>query len=605
MAQKCSLPEAERAGALELFTGRLSDEQENTIKDLFPQYLFFRNEFPDDGWEPATVPVRMCTCTACGEEFQAVRGNYAKGKLHHEKCNCPQCGRELEGIAVGKYKYDMPSLTQWVKVAVVDAAPDGALLIEAGEAKRRFTWDSLTGEIEWNPQKRYYLRAGGTVGADPQISPENSGSMRASTPTEGTGNGAGAVQMWSHKATYWECGRPGGWGWFAERAVKEPFQPNLMGSAEYYGEYPMIGLVAALRSSAAFRYCQIMDFYYYEYTADLARPESARWMAKYLAWYAELPQIEMAVKLGLSDAVRDLIENGRKNARLLDWSARRPDAFLRASKEDARLFRQNEMTFQDLKDWRGAKGVGLGRWLDMVKQAGGNDTARELAAVAKTAGVSFERALHYVKGLGPGCARGGGGPLMETIREWKDYLAMAEQLRYDFREETVRLPKDLRDRHDAAAAIIRHEASEKEQKKYGKRRKALEKRFAFELDGLRVLVPACSQEIVQEGKILHHCVGGYAARHLEGTATILFLRKSRKPGRSFLTVELYKERGVWKLRQIHGYRNEGYATGAEKALADPKKRYAGCLETWLGWVNAGSPRDQQGKPIMTVKEEAV
>lgn len=590
MAQKCSLPEAERAGALALFTGRLSDEQESTIKDLFPQYLFFRNEFPDDGWEPATAPVRVCTCTACGEEFQAVRGNYAKGKLHHEKCNCPQCGREVEGIAVGKYKYDMPTLTQWIKLAVVDAAPDGALLIEAGEARRRFTWDTLAGEIEWNPQKRYYLRAG------------NGGPPRASAPTEETGNGAGAVQMWSHKATYWECGRPEGWGWFAERAVKEPFQPNLMGGVEYYGQYPMIGLEAEMKSSSVFRYCQIMDFYSYEYAADLARPESARWMVKYLAWYAELPQIEMAVKLGLSGAVRDLIENGRKNASLLDWNARRPDAFLRASKEDARLFRQNEMTFQDLKDWRGAKGVRLGRWLDMVEQAGGIETARELNAVAKTARVSFERALHYVKGLGPGRARAD-GPLMEIIREWKDYLAMAAQIGYDLREETVRLPKDLRDRHDAAAAIIRHEASEKEQKKYGKRRKALEKRFAFELDGLRVLVPACSQEIVEEGKILHHCVGGYAARHLEGTATILFLRKSRKPGRSFLTIELFEERGVWKLRQIHGYRNEGYATGAEKALVDPRKRYAGFLDAWLGWVNAGSPRDQQGKPIMTVKEE--
>jgi len=593
MAQKCSLPEEERAAALALFTGRLSDEQENTIKNLFPQYLMFRNEFPDDGWEPVQVPVRMCTCTACGEEFEAVRGNYAKGKLHHEKCNCPQCGRELEGIAVGKYKYDMPSLTQWVKVAVVDAAPDGALLIEAGEAKRRFTWDTLVGEIEWIPQKRYYLRAG------------NGGPPRASAPTGSTGKAPlqGAVQMWSLIFNEWICGEPAGWDWIEEGSIKEPFQPNLMGSAEYYGQYPMIGLEDALCSAPGFRFCQIQDFYTYEYAADLAQPESARWIIKYLAWYAELPQIEMAVKLGLSDAVRELIENGKKNARLLDWSARRPDAFLRASKEDARQFMKSGMTFRDLKDWRGAKGVGLGRWLSMVSQAGGIDTARELAAVAKTARVSFERGLHYVKGLGPGCARGGGVPLLEIVRVWKDYLAMAEQLGYDLREETVRLPKDLKDRHDAAAAIIRHEASEKEKKKYAKRRKALEKRFAFEMDGLKVLVPASSQEIVEEGKVLHHCVGGYAARHLEGKTTILFLRKSRKPGRSFLTIELYKERGAWKIRQIHGYRNEGYAKISERDAVRPETRYKWFLDAWLGWVNSGSPRDKQGNPILDVKEE--
>ena len=506
MAQKCNLPEKERAAALALFTGRLSDEQESTIKDLFPQYLMFRNEFPDDGWEPATVPVRMCTCTACGEEFQAVRGNYAKGKLHHEKCNCPQCGRELEGIAVGKYKYDMPSLTQWVKVAVVDAAPDGAMLIEAGEAKRHFTWDTLAGEIELMPRKRYYLRAGN--GGPPRASAPtegNGGPPRASAPTEGNGKAPlqGAVQMWSLTWEDWICGQPTDWHWNAEDSIKEPFQPNLMGSAEYYGDYSIIGLEEALSSAPGFRYCQIQDFYTHEYAADLEGHDSARWIIKYLAWYAELPQIEMAVKLGLSDAVRELIENGKKNARLLDWSARRPDAFLRCGKEDARQFVKNGMSFRDLKDWRGAKGVSLGRWLSMVDQAGGIDTARELAAVAKTARVSFERGLHYVKGLRPGCFTFGGGvPLLEIVRVWKDYLAMAEQLGYDLREETVRLPHDLKDRHDAAAAIIRHEASEKEKKRYEKRRKALEKRFAFELDGLKVLAPASSQEIVEEGNRL-------------------------------------------------------------------------------------------------------
>ena len=583
MGQKCNLPEKDRDAALALFTGQLSEEQESTIKDLFPQYLFFRNEFPDDGWEPATVPVRMCTCTACGEEFQAVRGNYAKGKLHHEKCNCPQCGREVEGIAVGKYKYDMPSLTKWVKVAVVDAAPDGALLIEAGEAKRRFTWDTLAGEIEWKPWKRYYLKPG-----------EN-GLPRRSAPRNDSG---GVVQMWSLTFGDWVCGHPTDWHWIPETCIKEPFPVNCMGYADYWGEYPIIGLETALCRAPAFRYCQIQDFYHYEYGADLALPESARWIIKYLAWYAELPQIEMAVKLGLSDAVRELIESGKKNARLLDWSARRPDTFLRCSKEDARLFVKSELTFKDIKDWRGAKGMSLGRWLSMVDQAGGIDNARELNAVAKTARVSFERALHYVKGLRPGCARGGGVPLQEIIRVWKDYLGMAEQLDYDFREETVRLPKDLKDRHDAAAAIIRHEASEKEKKRYEKRRKQLEKRFAFEMDGFKILVPASSAEIVQEGKTLHHCVGGYAARHLKGTATILFLRKSRKPGRSFLTIELYEERGKWKLRQIHGYKNEGYALPTARSTVEPNIRYAWFLDCWLGWVNAGSPRDKAGNPVL-------
>jgi len=103
MKQKCNMPEAERERALRLFSGELTEGQENEIRRLFPQYLFFQNVIPDDGWEPAERPVRLCTCTACGETFQAVRGNWAKGKLHHEKCNCPQAvAYEKDELAIAE-----------------------------------------------------------------------------------------------------------------------------------------------------------------------------------------------------------------------------------------------------------------------------------------------------------------------------------------------------------------------------------------------------------------------------------------------------------------------------------------------------------------------
>ena len=119
------------------------------------------------------------------------------------------------------------------------------------------------------------------------------------------------------------------------------------------------------------------------------------------------------------------------------------------------------------------------------------------------------------------------------------------------------------------------------------------------------MVPLSSAEIVQEGKTLRHCVGGYAARHIEGSCTILFIRRARTPMRSFLTVELYEERGRWKIRQVHGYKNEGYAKGEEREAVRPEKRYAWFLDTWLGWVNAGSQRDREGRPVLpeTMKEK--
>ena len=570
---KCNLPEDERKRILAQFPADLDEEEETEIRDMFPQYLFFRNEYPDDGYNVSSTPVRFCTCTACGETFEAVRGNYPRGKLHHERCNCPNCGRDLEGIAVGKYSYRMTSLATRIKTAVLRVLPDGALQIEAGQAMRRFTHDELVGEIVWRPEKRYYFRRG-------------------------------AVQAWTIRIAEWSCdGNPRD-RWDAPKTVPDAFAPAPL--ADYWGEYTIVGLPHAFGHDA-WKYCQMESFYHYQYEADIVqdwttgqRAEPARYLVWYLAWYALHPTIEMAVRCNLQGAVAELIQDGKKNARLLDWAGRTPAALMRMDKQDARFFFKNGLDFGDLRDWREVSGkTTLTRYFEMVDQAGGKDNARELIAAARAAKVSFGRALHYVKSFRTRCARNQ-PPMQTVIQVWKDYLSMAGQLGYDLRDETVRMPKDLTDRHDAAAALIRHQASEKEQKRYKKRRAALEKQFAFDMDGYVILVPTCAQEIVEEGKTLHHCVGGYAARHINGSATILFLRRARKQARSYLTIELYEERGVWKLRQIHGYQNECYKH-APKLSA--RERFAWLLEPWLNWVNSGSPRDRDGKPIVKGHEE--
>lgn len=193
---RCNLPPERHEEILAMFSGELSADEESEIRDMFPQYLFFRNEYTDDGWEVSQKPVRLCTCTACGETFEAVRGNYPRGKLHGEPCNCPQCGRPVEGRAVHKYKYEMRSLESWVKTAVLRVTDDGALLIEAGDERRRFNWDNLTGEISWYPARRYYIAPG-------------------------------VVQSWYYKFTEWSC-EAGRWlrEWTAQKTVQDAHAPQ-------------------------------------------------------------------------------------------------------------------------------------------------------------------------------------------------------------------------------------------------------------------------------------------------------------------------------------------------------------------------------------------
>lgn len=567
MNPACNLPQERREETMALFDGVLSCEEEETVRGMFPQYLFFQNAW-DDVWGEDRSGDRVCFCTACRRSFDAVRFGDRRGKLHNEPCNCPQCGARVTGKAVMKYRFDMPSLQSWIKTAIARPCGDGGILIEAGDCRRTFTHEDLAGTIDWFPKARYLFRRG-------------------------------EAMMWKNEIMTWAWRKEDAvCAWNACPTVADPFPPNRMGWCDYNGQYSVIGLEEALNESDL-RYCGILPFYTYEYAADLASGEQARWIVKYLGWAAHYPQVEMAVKFGLGAAVHDLIALGKKNARLLNWNATTPAGFLRMEKADARRFLRGGYDFNDLKVIReitGSRGR-IGEYEILKTKLGGNaELLRSAAACARTAGVTTARAVSYIRSLMPQCPRAGATPEQIT-QYWTDYLEMARRLGYDMAEETVVMPKDLQQRHDAAAAILRHETSARERKRYARRRKQLEERYAFAMDGLRILVPTGSEEIIREGRTLHHCVGGYAPRHLAGATTILFLRKARTPGRSFLTIELEEERGRIRIRQIHGYRNEGY--GAKKA---PRERYAAWLDTWLGWVNAGSERDNNGRPVLPVKE---
>lgn len=182
---------------------------------------------------------------------------------------------------------------------------------------------------------------------------------------------------------------------------------------------------------------------------------------------------------------------------------------------------------------------------------------------------------------------------------WKDYLDIAQKLNYDMSREDVVMPKDPFKRHDEAAANYGAIEQEIKDKLYARRYRELEKKYAFSMGGYSIVVPKTAEQIIEEGKTLKICVGGYAARHIEGGTTILFLRKTRKTGTSYVCIEMGTGLDDWKIKQIHGYRNEWY-TGA----VSPKVRHAEFINTWLEWVRNGSQRDKQGNPIIKERKTA-
>lgn len=78
------------------------------------------------------------------------------------------------------------------------------------------------------------------------------------------------------------------------------------------------------------------------------------------------------------------------------------------------------------------------------------------------------------------------------------------------------------------------------------------KEFEFADEVYQVVAPEIVTSLLEEGHILHHCIGSYIDSVTAGKEYILYLRKVTEPDTPFFTINLLPN---GKVRQIHGLCN--------------------------------------------------
>lgn len=178
-------------------------------------------------------------------------------------------------------------------------------------------------------------------------------------------------------------------------------------------------------------------------------------------------------------------------------------------------------------------------------------SASDLKAVSR--GDKLIKTLHYLQ------KAKGYKDIKGKFEHYRDYMALAEQLHYDLDNDTVRYPNDIRAAHDKATSEFNIEKMDEKIRKAILKypqitnvREILEKDFGFKDKNYEIVAPASAGDIIEEGRILHHCVGGdnYLNKHNTGKTFILFLRKISEPDERYYTIEI--EPSTLNILQYYG-----------------------------------------------------
>lgn len=157
-----------------------------------------------------------------------------------------------------------------------------------------------------------------------------------------------------------------------------------------------------------------------------------------------------------------------------------------------------------------------------------------------------------------------------------DYWSMAEMAGEDLTDRDVLFPQNLKRAHDQMQERKKQKAAEKRREAFQQRYERM-KKYAFEDGNIFIRPCETEEELIAEGKALHHCVASYAERHARGELTIFFIRRKDKPDEPWYTLNFNEKklsvtenRGLWNC-----------------ARTDEVRIFE---NTWLEWVRSGRKR---------------
>lgn len=464
-------------------------------REIMPNYLFYdyhRGKKPMDGY-----------CTACKKAIQV------SGIRHNQKGVCPSCGKQVQFKSRKKRGY----LTDRNTLQVIQKVSDQELVVRFikiyygyghGETPKKEVYENARIFVHWEKgmdirEQHYY---------------------------------------YSYRNDAWKEGdRPAGFYY------QYNFEADLCGYLYYKN------LDCELKDSP-WKYSQLKTYY----LSDPTPLEALSYLKKYI----EYPSLEYLVKLRLYRLVTDIVYDQSlysssklpinpdgKTIREVLGVERQYLPWLQKINPGSRQMQlikamvQNMVALdEELLKWCGTFNVGKLPNLSAPLQYMTSYKLMKYAEEQMEASRKTKRWYMDMESL---------------LTEYQDYLSMCEVLEFDLHNSFVLFPKNLKEAHDRVNDMSDTELSEAYDRQIQKQYQALNEKYRFAKYGYILILPRTSKDIINEGHVLHHCVGRYVKKVAKRQSTILFVRKESKPDTPLCTVELEDN----QIGQVSMFGNKG------------------------------------------------
>lgn len=533
------------------------DDEAKINKDCFLPYLFFRDD--------RKAQCREFVCTSCREIFLEeftkrimTQEDYDRIlNKHNEFAVCPKCGRKAQLKEMYRAK-DCKSLTEWRRFVAVKPVGANTVYLLCGYAVKNYTGRNYNTKPKYDISAVYYL-----------------------TP--------GYVRVFRKEYDYTYLGMRGG-KFHEPKSIVEPFTRTYAYNISYWDKrgYSFIGFDRLQRTFLKYAPIDLFDKAYEQwwYSTHYHNSYGESPDVKFLTYSALYSNVEKLLKLGLGDFVCSLTE-GRPMKRSINWDAPAVQEMFKMRKDEFRAFQKEYYGLADFEIYQILRSVKSDIQYGAVKaicERYHYEAAKRIAKVVKARKLNLTRTLHYLekktKEEKGARKRAEQKDYENTAIWWTDYLDFAESLKYDLSRGDVLYPKRLKEAHDNASAAVTVQKDKLAFEKYRERYEKLKKKYEWSDGTYHILIPKGINDIVEEGKVLSHCVGGYAERHVNGKTTILFMRLAKEPEKRLVTIEVKGD----TICQNYGYK--------DRRVTEKEKEF---IEKWIAWVRAGSRRPKKKK----------